>query len=251
MVTRAVMAAQRKALGKLSNASRTAAERYFKTLDWEGDPEGSRDKLVAFYESLGTKMGESGSRIGAEFYNDVRSASTAKGRYTAYSNRGISNADIDQMVRANLGPVFEGNPMDALPRLLQEAEQLVMRPYRDALNKALENDPAHPRYARVPAGETCAWCSMLAGNGWTWPSEAEAEMVEYHDNCQCIPVPAFDEKGKQVAGYDYKHYEGLYNDAVEALGAEAYADDGTLDKSAILSQMRSDGNVSDAHVSAP
>lgn len=57
------------------------------------------------------------------------------------------------------------------------------------------------RYARVPMGnETCAWCIMLASQGYVYKSKESASYKKnkyglrsaaehFHDNCDCIVVP--------------------------------------------------------------
>ncbi|MBT1173573.1 hypothetical protein JS528_09520 [Bifidobacterium sp. MA2] len=65
----------------------------------------------------------------------------------------------------------------------------------------VKNDPTKPRYARVPQGKTCAFCSMLASRGFVYLSEDTAgKWNKYHSNCDCKIVPSW---GKtQIDGYD-------------------------------------------------
>ena len=93
------------------------------------------------------------------------------------------------------------------------------------------------KWARVPVGETCAWCLMLASNGAWYISEETAlgkSAGHYHDHCDCIAVYYAD--AEEIEGYsalyDYKamyyaadeaRIEGRYSDEVADRIAEAKA----------------------------
>lgn len=85
-------------------------------------------------------------------------------------------------------------------------------------------------YARVPVGETCAWCLMLASLGYFYRSEKTAlykngiEPDTYHEHCDCIAVP-YNEPG-QIEGYDdYNMYFDMYADARDAYYGRDYTDE--------------------------
>lgn len=82
-------------------------------------------------------------------------------------------------------------------------------------------------YARVPVGETCAWCLMLASLGYYYRSEETALGVEpdhYHEHCDCIAVPY--NAPDAIDGYDdYNLYFDMYADARDAYYGRDYSDD--------------------------
>lgn len=85
-------------------------------------------------------------------------------------------------------------------------------------------------YARVPVGETCAWCLMLASLGYFYRSEKTAlyrdgiEPDRYHEHCDCIAVP-YNEPGA-IEGYDdYELYFNMYADARDAFYGRDYSDE--------------------------
>lgn len=82
-------------------------------------------------------------------------------------------------------------------------------------------------YARVPVGETCAWCLMLASLGYYYRSEETALGVEpdhYHEHCDCIAVPY--NAPDAIDGYDdYNLYFDMYADARDAFYGRDYSDD--------------------------
>lgn len=69
------------------------------------------------------------------------------------------------------------------------------------------------KWARVPVGETCAWCYMLASNGAWYVSEESAlgkEADHYHRGCNCVAVYYSD--AEQIGGYGgaLAEYKDMY-----------------------------------------
>lgn len=82
-------------------------------------------------------------------------------------------------------------------------------------------------YARVPVGETCAWCFMLASLGYYYRSYESAGGLDpdhYHKGCDCVVVP-YSEPGS-ISGYsDYERYVDMYERANEARKSGDYSDE--------------------------
>lgn len=89
-------------------------------------------------------------------------------------------------------------------------------------------------WAWIPHGDTCAFCIMLASNGWQRASKkalknGHAEHI--HANCDCTYAVRFDD-GTEVEGYDPELYRQIYDDAdgrkwkdkVNVMRREAYAE---------------------------
>ena len=89
------------------------------------------------------------------------------------------------------------------------------------------------RWARVPVGETCAWCLMLASQGAWYLSRESAlreEAGKYHKRCDCKAVYHADPD--DIAGYqgDLDDYKRMYYDAdnrrqAAKSGRDPYPDD--------------------------
>lgn len=81
---------------------------------------------------------------------------------------------------------------------------------RAAFDNMVENCRAQKvKWARMPTGfETCPFCFMLSSRGFVYANEKTASEGHhgYHDNCDCVPVPGFqDAKGNprvKIDGYD-------------------------------------------------
>lgn len=74
------------------------------------------------------------------------------------------------------------------------------------------------RWARVPIGDTCAWCIMLASQGAWYVSEESAlgkEAGHYHDSCDCVAVYHADPDS--IPNYsNLMQYKQMYYDAENA-----------------------------------
>lgn len=102
----------------------------------------------------------------------------------------------------------------------------------DNLWRDYERGLCKGRWARVPVGDTCAWCLMLASNGaWYLSKESAlgANGNHYHDNCNCIAVYHAD--ANNIPNYrNLLRYKSMYYDARNALqanrnGREPYPDE--------------------------
>lgn len=72
--------------------------------------------------------------------------------------------------------------LDLLPDIanIDTAQQLVadmmQASARLTTQRNMRMDPVSPRWARVPKGETCEFCLMLASRGWVYLSEESAKL---------------------------------------------------------------------------
>lgn len=128
---------------------------------------------------------------------------------------GFSNTDFNGLTYKQVisGEVHSGMTIwDLLPDItnVDTAQQLVADMIHSAARLTTQRnmrlDPTSPRWARVPSGETCEFCLMLASRGFAYTSEKTAgREMQYHSDCDCRIVPSW---GKQtLAGYDP---DGLY-----------------------------------------
>lgn len=110
--------------------------------------------------------------------------------------------------------------LEALKSMIRSAVRgQAGRTITDQVDKDAERYGA--RYARVPMGaETCAWCIMLASQGFVYKSEKSATFKKnkktgirasehFHDNCDCIVVPVFG-NNPEIEGYDHREYLAIY-----------------------------------------
>ena len=67
------------------------------------------------------------------------------------------------------------------------------------------------QFAWIPSGDTCAFCIMLASNGWMNARKADHK-DHIHSNCDCTYAVRFNEY-TQVAGYEPEKYREQYDNA--------------------------------------
>lgn len=103
-----------------------------------------------------------------------------------------------------------------------DAQQFISDMMRNALRLQTQRnvrlDPSNPRWARVPQGKTCAFCTMLASRGFAYTSEEAAggEGNAFHADCDCRIIPTWGEQ--TLPNYDWRKYEQWYEEAKEAAG---------------------------------
>lgn len=92
-----------------------------------------------------------------------------------------------------------------------------------------ERGLAGGRYARVPVGDTCAWCMMLASQGAWYLTEESAggfDPNHFHDNCNCKVVYHADAESikgyGELADYKRKYYDADNIRRANSSGREKY-----------------------------
>ena len=152
------------------------------------------NRLIDYAFKVSTKFGEAASTVAAEMYDAVAKASGAVVRAAAPA----AVPEVSEVAKTIVGTVKTGNP-----DIVSEAVgRLVKRTGADTTLKNALRDGAE--FAWVPMGDTCAFCIMLASNGWQRASKdairsGHAEHI--HANCDCNYAIRFD-SSSSVAGYD-------------------------------------------------
>lgn len=181
-------------------------------------PTAAKAAVAEFMATLVDSYGSLSSTIAADFYDELREAAAPGGRFVAlvgsYANfdqiRGASDWAV-QPLFPSIEPIFEAgpdgepvfvgereiapDPTAALERLQGATQRLVQDAGRQTIVDNVERDPSSPGWARMPIGETCKFCRMLASRGAVYTSRDKALFKEeggrYHDWCDCEPVPVW------------------------------------------------------------
>ena len=181
------------------------------------------DEVIDAATNVAMKFSNLGCELGAQWY-DLCSELAGLDVEPAYLPE-VNAADIHAHARAVVGKAPEGSPVEAvMNNFLQNIIQNSVRDTGDAnLWRDYERGMAGGRWARVPVGDTCAWCLMLASQGAWYLSEESAlgkEAGHYHSDCNCTAVYHADPDS--IAGYSaLKKYKGMYYDAENARSANA------------------------------
>lgn len=196
----------------------------------------------AFLPVLVGAYSEVSATAAADFYESARAASGARGAFTAALSEFDAPLAMRRRVSWATSPLFDGDAESALARMSAAADKTALQGGRETVMLNAKRDQAKPRFARVPVGKTCAWCLMLASRGAAYRSaESAGAAGQYHNDCDCQPVPSWD-RGKDLPpSYDEGELYGLYLRARGGKGEDWF------DTQAITARLRRlDGGI---HVS--
>lgn len=185
---------------------------------WTGldltSPDTVRDALLAYLPALVSTYGDVASTIAADWYDTVRPAG-ARGRFTALTVSGETDAAAVGTVRYAAGHLYTETPAAALPVITGAVQRYVAGNARTTIATNVKRDPSKPRYARIPqGGHTCAWCTLLSSRGFVYHSEdlAGGDGHDFHDDCHCAIVADWS-KDPAIAGYHPGRAYELYAEA--------------------------------------
>lgn len=186
--------------------------------------------------AIAEKYGLSAQELGAQWYEYC--AQKAGIAVEAALIGDIDYSGIDAHFQNLLDAYANGNETWAQvePKIRAAFEGELQNLQRGTIIENLDRDYSYERrgrgtynagYARVPVGETCAWCYMLASLGYYYRSYESAGGVDpdrYHLHCDCVVVAYNDPE--DIGGYDdYFMYKDMYNSARDAFKDNDYSDD--------------------------
>lgn len=188
----------------------------------------SRD-VLAIVETYGDLAAEAAASLYDEGRREVRLASP-------YRARLAGPPDMAALRRVLLGELdayrLAGSEIDAesaFSSLRNATDRAILGQGRRTIALNVGKDPARPRWAKVPAGKTCAWCLMIASRGPVFVSQASASK-SFHGHCDCSAVAVWP-GGPLPEGYDPEELRATYEASANRVGHRA-------DAKEILSDMR-------------
>ena len=183
--------------------------------EWDGeDVADLRTAAFAVLDALLSTYTDLSAARAAEFYDASREAQMVRRKYRAVVDSRRDPKATEGAIRAIVQFAADGD----VERFRREALDRVDTEMRRAANQCVAynagRDPAKPLYARVPVGETCGFCLMLASFGFQYTSESAAS--HSHRKCNCRVVPSFGEA--TVRGYDPEQMYGRFHECLSTLG---------------------------------
>lgn len=189
MVDRAALEQYRSNNSELSALVRDAFERFFLSLDLD-KPDIARDALLEFLPALTAQYGDVAAALAAEWYEEMRGASGAVGKFTASLAAPVPAAAVESQIRYLAGHLWTPTPEAILGPLRTSVDKYVKQPGRDTIARNATREGA--RWARVPSGKKpCSWCLILASRDAVYVSRESAGGGggdSYHGDCNCQPV---------------------------------------------------------------
>lgn len=211
---------QIQSFGNVTEQLKQAAIDEFMEYVYEGM---TTEEIIDAATNVAMKYSYLGCELGAQWY-DLCSELAGLDVDSAY----LPEIDESQMALRTRSAV-ESAPetsliKDAMNNFLQTEINNSIRMTGNAnLWRDYERGKAGGRWARVPVGDTCAWCLMLASNGAWYLSEKTAigaDPGHYHDGCNCIAV--YHANAESVSGYgELDRYKSMYYEAENMREANA------------------------------
>lgn len=191
---------------------------------WAGldtlNADGTRDALLEAVPLLVATYGEVAATVAADFYEELRDAARVAGRFTPLP---VTSFDLEALagrIRWSVGPLYSGSPdpAGALGRLELQVDEFTLQQGRETIAESVARDPAGPRWARVPMGDTCKFCITLASRGPVYRSaESAGRGRRFHGKCDCQATPIWP-NDPLPEGYDPDALYEQYNAARKAAG---------------------------------
>ena len=182
-------------------------------------------KLIEYCYQVAERYGTASASYAALMYDtisEMEGAAVASAEMAA----GIEYSEVAKTVNGTLK--VSQNP----DSIAGSVARLVKREGQDTLLNNAIRDGA--QFAWIPSGDSCAFCAMIASNGWQYASKdalngGHADHI--HANCNCTYMIRHSPK-TNVRGYDPSEYKRMYNEAdghgwrqkVNAMRREYYAE---------------------------
>lgn len=218
MASREALTAYSEAQRRIVELAKQDLQDFWNLLD-TSSPELIRDELLGFVPALVQQYGDVAAAAAADWYEGLRAAAIG-GSYQALTGGTAPVDQVEGSIRYAVGSAFTGSPDDALALINGAVQRFVQYSGRETVARNVAVDKSRPRWARVPQGVTCAWCTMLASRGFVYHSKKSAGEMSghYHDDCDCQPVPSWD-KSPYIEGYNPDEMYGQYMSAREQAGS--------------------------------
>ena len=193
-----------RALRKVNDRAAAEMTAFLNARNWLTDYS-VRQECVNFGYALATKYGEAAGELACEMYDAI--AATA--RRVIPPAEPAATATYSETAKSVIGTMKTGNTetvAGSVGRLVKMAgvDTTMQNAIRD-----------HAEWAWIPSGDSCAFCEVLASQGWLPASKAQMDgdhAEHIHANCDCTFAIRFDES-TDVAGYEPEKYRELYDNA--------------------------------------
>lgn len=186
---------------RLSAINNKAADEMRRYIDANGIDDVT--KLIDYAYALSTKYGEASAALSAEMYDVI--ATLEKGILPAAELADTASyGEVAKTIQGIMKTSVNTNQLgDAVGRLVKQAGA-------DTTLKNAIRDRAE--YAWIPVGDTCAFCLMIASQGWQPATRraVDGDHAEHiHANCDCTYAIRFS-RDDGVRGYDPGEYRAMY-----------------------------------------
>ncbi len=175
------------------------------------------DEIIEQASEVAYQFSMYGAELGAQWYDlctELAGIDAEPANVSDPDAQGIAQ-------RATAAAESGGDAKSVFNSFLQaEINASIRKTGSDNMWRDYERGIAPGRWARVPNGNACAWCYMLASQGG-WYGSKKAASANFHDNCTCTVV--YHATPESIQGYQkqLESYKRMYYDADNARIANA------------------------------
>jgi len=169
----------RRDLNDLTDIARNDLRVLFRQFD---TAEAARQGLLDVLPRLVTIYGAAAATLAADYFDDLRDASEAKGRFRAIPAE-PETGGLDALARWAVGPMFQAapDPLAALSLAAGGAQRSIANAARLTVVQSSLADPRAQGWTRVGHGE-CDWCKQYLDGEVHY---VEGYDFQAHNNCGC------------------------------------------------------------------
>lgn len=189
---------------RLTSVSRKAADLMTQYVEINGID--NTDKLIEYAYALATKYGEAAAALACQMYDQTAEAAKAGVPRAEPANTATFEEAAEAINGTLKQSILSGSIGNSTGRLVKQAAS-------DTTLKNARRD--HAEFAWIPSGDGCAYCQIIASQGWkraTKETAAGNHADHIHPNCQCEFAIRFS-KDDGVSGYSPDKYKKIYDDA--------------------------------------
>lgn len=191
-------------LAAINKSARTQFLNYFISVDYQ-TAEG-RQAVIDYAYALVSKYGDASTEVACQLYDAIAEATGVSVPPAVPA----ALPTISETAKAVNGTIAHSGNADYISGTV---ERLVKQAGADTIVQNAIRD--HAECAWIPSGDTCAFCIMLASNGWQMASKKSVNgghVKHIHANCNCNFAVRFTHDTK-YDGYDPSIYLDKYDSA--------------------------------------
>lgn len=149
----------------------------------------ARDGLMDVLPRLSALYGSAAATLAANYYDDVRDAVGARGRFRAIPADLPDLGRTEALSRWAVTPLYAAAPdfATALTKASGGLQRIIANADRETVIGSTIQDPRAQWWVRVGSGSNCEWCAQFL--------DGESRSVAYdfpaHDHCNCTAEPDF------------------------------------------------------------
>lgn len=174
------------------------------------------DAIVEIIQAIFDTAAPAFNEMSADMFRQLTGFTTPE---LLVENKTLAEREIENVVRGIVSNSINTSNDVPVRELWGFVHKNLRSGGRDMIVRASERHGK--RFARVPRGKTCAWCTMIASQGFVYYSQETAgRMTKFHDHCDCDIIPESQADLVKAMGFDFDEARKQYQAAEKARRAD-------------------------------